>query len=269
MLQSMNRRSNASFTSDDFYKQAITLANKSQIPYLIGGAFAYYRYTGIYRDTKDLDLFVKPDDCLPLLQFYADQGFRTELTFPHWLGKVYCGDYFIDLIFSSGNGVATVDDEWFDHAEPGALWGVNTLLIPPAEMIWSKSFVMERERFDGADVAHILRFCGERLDWPRLLRRFDENWRVLLSHLVLYGYVYPHETNRVPAEVMEELTRRLSEEGRQPASKKPVCRGTMLSREQYLADIGPHGLHDARLAPGGFMSPGDIALWTEAIQRRD
>ena len=61
---------------------------------------------------------------------------------------------------------------------------VPVRLIPPEEMIWSKSFVRERERYDGADVAHVLRACADTLDWPRLVRRFDAHWRVLLHHLV-------------------------------------------------------------------------------------
>ena len=33
-------------------------------------------------------------------------------------------------------------------------------LCPPEEIIWSKSFIMERERFDGADINHLLRICA-------------------------------------------------------------------------------------------------------------
>ena len=33
------------------------------------------------------------------------------------------------------------------------------------ETLWSKAFVMERERYDGADVAHLILAHGERLDW--------------------------------------------------------------------------------------------------------
>jgi hypothetical protein len=60
---------------------------------------------------------------------------------------------------------------------------------------------MERERFDGADIAHILRCCVAEIDWPHLLRRFGPDWRVLLSHLVVFGYVYPGERARIPAAV--------------------------------------------------------------------
>ena len=50
---------------------------------------------------------------------------------------------------------------------------------------------MERERYDGADVAHIILAYGDRMDWRRLIDRFGRYWRVLLSHLVLYGFIYP------------------------------------------------------------------------------
>ena len=60
-------------------------------------------------------------------------------------------------------------------------------------MIWTKAFVMERERYDGGDVAHLLLKCSEQLDWHRLVSRFDSHWRVLLSHLILFGYIYPSE----------------------------------------------------------------------------
>ena len=77
-------------------------------------------------------------------------------------------------------------------------------------MIWSKAFIQERERFDGADVIHLLRETGPSLDWPRLLMRFGDHWRVLLSHLILFGFVYPDKRQNVPAWVMDELMRRLS-----------------------------------------------------------
>ena len=114
------------------------------------------------------------------------------------------------MIFSSGNGIAVVDDGWFEHATEREVLGVNVQVAPPEESIWSKSFVMERERYDGADVAHIILAHGERLDWRRLIDRFGAYWRVLLSHLVLFGFIYPSERSRVPAWVLEELMQRLS-----------------------------------------------------------
>ena len=130
----------------------------------------------------------------------ASDGIATDLTFPHWLGKAGQGRHFVDLLFGSGNGVCPVDGEWFAHARQMRMWRVPARLCPPEEMIWSKSFVQERERFDGADVLHLLRAQADALDWPRLLDRFGPHWEVLLSHLVLFGFVFPAERDRVPAD---------------------------------------------------------------------
>ncbi len=91
---------------------------------------------------------------------------------PHWLGKVYGIEAFIDVIFRSGNGVAEVDDGWFENAVPEQVFGMDVGLCPVEEILWSKGFVMERERFDGADMVHLLCARAEMLDWPRLLDRF-------------------------------------------------------------------------------------------------
>ena len=85
-------------------------------------------------------------------------------------------------------------------------------LCPPRRSLWSKAFVMERERFDGADVAHLIQALGPELDWDRLLRRFGPHWRVLLAHLVLFGFIYPSQRDRIPARVLHELTDRLRKE---------------------------------------------------------
>jgi hypothetical protein len=136
-------------------------------------------------------------------------------------------------------------------------------LCPVEEMIWSKAYVQERERFDGADVLHLFRELGPTLDWARLLMRFGMHWRVLLSHIVLFGFVYPDERHRIPSWVTEELTQRLASERTEPSNR--VCHGTLLSREQYLFDLIRLGYQDARLQPIGNMTREELAAWTEAI----
>jgi hypothetical protein len=249
-----------------FYRRALHLLEDSGIPFLVGGAYALQHYTGIVRHTKDFDVFVRPTDCRRVLDTFAAAGYRTELTFPHWLGKVYGGDDFVDVIFSSGNGVATVDDGWFKYAVDGEMFGERIKLCPAEEIIWSKGFVLARERYDGADINHLIRASGRDLDWRRLLARYGRHWRVLFSHLVLFGFVYPGEREAVPAWVLEELTGRLRRETGTPPPGKKVCQGTLISREQYLTDVEHWGYEDARLRPGGPMSPGDVQIWTDAIE---
>ena len=282
-----------------FYRHAMAVLEQAGISFLVGGAYAFARYTGIVRDTKDFDLFILPRDFDAALAALAAAGYPVERNFPHWLGKARGVDgSFVDLIFGSGNGLTAVDEGWFRHARRGEVLGVEVRLCPPEEMLWSKAFIMERERYDGADVAHLLHCCAEELDWQRLLARFGEHWRVLLSHLVLFGYIYPARpagsasaasathppgAARVPAAVTATLIGRLSRETFEPAagaegtagdtvngasraSADPLCRGTILSRAQYLSDIATHGYLDARLLPAGNLRPEQVEQWTAAIE---
>ena len=252
--------------SREFYRRVMHQLEEQSIPFLVGGAYAFERYTGIGRHTKDFDIFVHPRDVERALAVLAAAGCVTGLSFPHWLAKASCGDDVVDLIFSSGNGVALVDELWFRHGVPETVLDVPVNLIPPEEMIWSKSFVMERERYDGADVAHVLRACADTLDWPRLLARFDDHWRVLFHHLVLFGFIYPCERARIPAAVVRELVGRLDRELTRAADDR-ACRGTLISRAQYLVDLDRWGYTDPRLAPLGNMTPAERETWTAGIAK--
>jgi hypothetical protein len=253
----------------EFYRNTMTVLQDARVPFMVGGAYALAAYTGIVRHTKDFDIFLNPGDADRALRQLAQKGYRTELTFPHWLGKAFHGRGFVDLIYSSGNGVAEVDHEWFENAVPVDLLGLAVQVIPVEEMIWSKGFVMERERYDGADIIHLLRAQADGLDWRRLLRRYGPYWRVLLSHLVLFGFAYPGERNRVPGWVMEDLLRRLQNEMVRPPSQGHICQGSLISREQFLIDIDEWGYQDARLQPRGSMSEEDVDHWTAAIDKHD
>jgi hypothetical protein len=249
----------------DFYRHAMTLVREARVPYLVGGAYALERLTGIVRHTKDIDLFVRPRDTLAALSALSRAGYRTELVHPHWLGKAFSNGAFIDVIFRSGNALVEVDDEWFAYAIDDEVLGQAVRLCPIEEMIWSKAFVMERERFDGADIAHLIRARAEALDWERLVHRFGPHWRVLFTHLVLFGYVYPSERERIPAWVLSDLTERLARDEKRQAAHESLCQGPLLSRSQYLIDLEHWGYEDPRLLPRGRMTAEDIARWTDAI----
>jgi hypothetical protein len=248
-----------------FYRKVFTRLQEAEVPFVVGGAYALARYAGIERHTKDVDVFCRREDVPRAFEALEHAGCWTDLTFPHWLGKAGGADAVADLIFSSGNGLASVDDAWFEHACLDEVVGMPVLLCPAEEMIWQKSFIMERERFDGADVIHLIRARAEVLDWARMLRRFGEHRRVLFSHLVLFGYVYPGERLRIPRWVMQELIRELEVEQASTPEEERLCRGTFLSRAQYLSDVQRWGYRDMRIEPEGPMSAADIAHWTAAI----
>ncbi len=254
----------------DFYRRAMATLAAARVPFLVGGAYAFARYTGIARHTKDFDIFLRRADLDRALAGLAKSGLAVERPFPHWLAKARQDDLFVDLIYSSGNGIAEVDDTWFVHAPQGEVLGVPARLCPAEEMIWSKSFILERERFDGADVAHLLLRRGRELDWDRLLARFaGADARVLLSHLILFGYIYPGEPASIPRGVTERLLASLAPSAETADAAGKLCRGTILSRAQYLVDVEEWGYADARRCPLGRMSEAEIANWTRAAREEE
>jgi hypothetical protein len=250
--------------SHAFYRDVLELLTRAGVPFLIGGAFAFVHQTGIDKSTKDLDIFVRSVDVQRVIAACRQAGYDTDLVFSHWLAKIHSPSGFIDVIFGSGNGMAPVDDGWFEHGRPAELLGIQVQIAPVEETLWSKAYVMERERFDGADIMHILRERGSSLDWDRLLTRFGPHWPLLYTYLLFFHFVYPSEIATLPSSVLEDLSRRMGELRRAPQEER-VCQGTLVSRAQYLLDIGQYGYADARLAPRGGMSAEDAIFWTWAI----
>lgn len=260
----MQRADKSRADSKEFYRKGLQLLNDRNVSFLIGGAHAMALYTGIERETKDFDLYVRAQDIEEVLQIFQDEGYRVERSFPHWLAKVFAGEYLIDLIYRAGNGLCEVDDSWLDRSQVREVFGVTARVTAPEELIWMKAYIMERERYDGADIAHLLLSCADRIDWKHLLLRFGDDWRVLLTQLVLFGFIYPSERHRIPAAVLEQLCGKLSKEQIAPETDR-VCRGTLLSRAQYLIDVQERGFRDARLDARCQLTENDVRFWTANI----
>jgi hypothetical protein len=230
------------------------------LPFLVGGGHALERHLGIGRSVKDLDLFMRERDVPAALAHVGRRlGYRTEVTFPHWLAKIQRdGHDHIDVIWSSGNSACPVDDDCPPRA-PATVMGRRFSL--PGQRRSGPRLMMERERYDGADIAHLIH--AGRAD--RLAaRRFGQHWRVLLSHLILFGFVYPSERRRIPEPLMRRCLEILEQEMRQAPARR-ICRGPLTSRAQYLVDVQLWGYEDARLLPHGSMSEEDASIWTAAI----
>ncbi|GGH04115.1 hypothetical protein GCM10007415_45440 [Parapedobacter pyrenivorans] len=222
----------------DVYRNAVTLLRDCGCEFMIGGGFAISFYTGIHRDTKDLDIFCQPKDYPQLLKCFADNGYRVELTDSRWLAKVFKGDHFIDIIFDTVNGICRVDESWLDHAEEGDFFGVTAPFMAPEELIWCKSYVQNRERNDSADINHMFLKTGHRLDWERLLQHLDAHWHLLLAQLLIFQFVYPSDYRCiVPDWLFQELMKRASAQYELPPSVEKVCRGPLIDQTQYEVDI--------------------------------
>jgi len=221
-----------------FYREALQLLNECGEAYLLGGAFAIRHHTGIFRNTKDLDVFCKPSQYTRILKFFADKGYRVELTDSRWLAKVYKDDYFIDVIFNSVSNICTVDDSWYQHAVNANYEDIPVKIIAPEELVWCKSYVQNRERYDGADVNHLLLRCGKEMDWKRLFARLDQHWHLLLDKLILFQFTYPGDyRDIIPQWLFDELIKRAQEQYAIPASTEKVCLGPLIDNTQYRTDV--------------------------------
>ncbi|HSH45194.1 MAG TPA: hypothetical protein VK966_05035, partial [Longimicrobiales bacterium] len=104
-----------------------------------------------------------------------------------------------------------------------------------------------------------------KLNWDRLLKRVGSHWRLLLSQLHFFDYVYPDHRDRIPDAVRQELhgrvTRALAgEEDLERAGatvaleggtgeevpQGPLCRGTLLSLFSFAIDVNEWGFRDER-----------------------
>jgi len=251
-----------------FYRDVLETLRQAEIPFLISGGFALQHFTGISREVRDLDIFVLEKHIHAALEALAQSGYPTELTFSHWLGKVFNRERteYVDLIFSSGNGLCKVTESWFERAVSCEVFGMPVFLCAPEEMIWQKAFIMERERYDGADVAHLIRTQSDAIDWERLLGLFGEHWRVLLSHVILFEFIYPTERAKIPRSVKHRLIALLQTEFAESLDDEQVCQGPFLSRSQFRVDTEDWGYKDARL---NIMSAEEVAHWTDAAKDKE
>jgi hypothetical protein len=228
------------------YRRALSALNEASIPYVVAGAYAIYEHTGIYRQTKDLDLFVEPTYVLTAARALHDAGFVMRLEDLHWLAKAFSGDRFVDVIYGMGNSVAFIDDGWVKHSRAGVLAAQPVQIAPAEELIWHRLFISERHRHDMSDVVHLILCVGDSLDWERLLRRVGPAWPLLLAQLQTFSYVYPGYRSNVPAWVMEQLIEQARADIARDEEDADVTRGPLISRFSFAIDVREWGFSDPR-----------------------
>jgi hypothetical protein len=222
------------------FREVIALMERNLVPFAVSGAFALHRHTGIWRDTKDLDLFLPAAEVAPALQLLQNAGFLTDVPDPVWLAKARRGGFFVDLITGMSNAVVRVDRSWIERASRAQVFGLSARVLAPAELIASKIFVTRRERFDGADICHIIYGTRGRFDWERLLDLLGEHWQMLYWYLVLYHYVYPAEAGYIPDEIWEELQKRFKVELAYP-NRASNFRGSLIDENMFAIDTAEWG----------------------------
>jgi hypothetical protein len=225
------------------FREILTLFEKAHLPYAVAGAFALRQHTGISRFTKDLDIFLSAQAASAALACLQKRSFRCEVCDPVWLAKVHRDDYFVDLITGMSNAAIAVDDSWIARAHPAKVCGVDTRVLAPEELLASKLFVTRRERFDGADIAHIIFASRGKLRWERVLQIAGEHWELVLWSLTLFHYIYPAQSSYVPQSLWRDLLARFSEEVNSPKAEARF-RGSLIDDVMFAIDIDEWGMEN-------------------------
>lgn len=228
-----------------FYAAILEVLNNAGAPYLVGGSHAASIYTGVPPMTKDIDVFCLAGDYPRLLKAGIDAGYEAEVEDERWIAKLKRGPWFCDVIFGSANMVQPVTESWFTEQRTATFCGVRAPVVAATELIWSKTFIMDRQRFDGNAVAQLILRTHEQIDWPRLLAYMEQHWEVLLTHVLRFRYIYPSERARIPDWVLDELLTRLADQREMPRPGRRACRGRLFSRDDFQIDITEWGFADA------------------------
>jgi hypothetical protein len=201
-------------------------------------------HTGIFRSTKDLDVFLQPRDLKTALDAFSNAGYETEVRSRHWLAKTRENSYVLDLIFGFWNARLKIDDTWMDRSRSARFAGVKVPVISLEDLIASKAYVAARDRFDGSDIVHLIRSVKGKLDWRRVHHLMGEDYPLLLWHLLLYDYVYPGKGRHVHR-FMVRLFHKMRK--RWPESHPPsYFRGPLLDPVSYNVDMLETGYEDPR-----------------------
>lgn len=243
---------------EEIFRQSLRVLNEIGIPYAVGSAFARHVYTGIWRETKDLDVFVRPEDLKKALEALKGAGFETEVLVQHWLAKARKKKHVIDLIFGAGHGQFRVDDKFFHHSIRREIVDVETYLVPVEEMIAFAMFVNTRQRFDGSEVAHLIRSRQGKLDWKRLVERLGVHRQLLLWYLILFDYVYPGHSDYLPQQLMVELFEEMQERWSIPFYGETAFRGTLIDPFSFMVDIEDWEYQDIRDTEPLVTEEGDL-----------
>jgi hypothetical protein len=191
------------------YQRVAQEARKAGIPFAFGGAFATAVYTGELRNTKDFDFYILPEDREAMRQAIGRAGLTDHFDrLPYdrsWIYRGSLGDVLVDAIWAMANQRAVVDPLWLSRGPLVEIRGDQLRAIPIEELIWSKLYVLQRDRTDWGDVLNLIAAQTESVDWHHLLDRLGEDAPLLTAVLSLLAWLNPNRALRIPAPVWGRL----------------------------------------------------------------
>jgi len=191
------------------YSKAIDAVRSRGVPFMLGGGFALASFTGRWRDTKDIDFYIHPQDRDKVVEALARAGFKDyfpQLPYDRkWIYRSIQSEVIVDIIWSMANQRAQVDELWFQRAGTLNLRGQHLLLIPPEELLWCKLYILQRDHCDWGDVFNLIYAVGSKLDWSHLIWRLEDDLPLLRAVLQVYGWLCPTHVLELPGELWSTL----------------------------------------------------------------
>src|SRR5918994_1823627 len=191
------------------YREAIQQARALHIPFAFGGAFALAVYTGSLRNTKDFDFYVRPGDRDAMIRALTAAGLEDHYDrLPYdrsWIYRASRDDIIVDAIWAMANHRAAVDDVWLTRGPEVIIRGEPLRPISVEELIWTKLYVLQRERCDWGDVFNLLDAQARAVDWEYLLNRLGDDRALLAGALAVFGWLVPDRVDDVPSKVWNQL----------------------------------------------------------------
>lgn len=191
------------------FQSGVVALERADTPFLLHGAMALATYTGHWRNTKDIDVVVRPGDQPRAIEALQQAGFEdyfeTEAYDRSWIFRGLKSGVLFDLIWELPNHRVPIDDAWFARGELLCLRGQRYLAVPPEELIRVKLYVLQRERCDWVDVLNVLAGAVERIDWRWLVDRMGRDLPLLHAALAVFNWMSPGRARALPAWLRKQL----------------------------------------------------------------
>ncbi|HTL59944.1 MAG TPA: nucleotidyltransferase [Candidatus Limnocylindrales bacterium] len=193
------------------YARALKMMRAAGLDFMVGGGFAFAAYTGRWRDTKDIDLYVRPQDREKAINALHQAGFEDfydRLPYDrNWIYRGAQSDFIVDIIWSMANQRAHVDELWFKRAPKLTLRGERLSVIPLEELIWCKLYIIQRDRCDWTDIFNLLYARAGQIDWNHLNNRLEADQPLLRALLTVYGWLCPSAALALPRSLWRPFSR--------------------------------------------------------------
>jgi hypothetical protein len=185
------------------FKAGVDAFEADGIGYLLHGALALATYTGHWRNTKDVDVVIRPADRERAIAALRGAGFEDyfdrEGYDRSWIFRGIRDDVLFDVIWDLPNHRVAIDEEWFKRAQPLQLHGRSFSVVPAEELVRVKLYVLQRERCDWVDVLNVLAGAVGSIVWRWLVDRMGRDVALLQGALAVFNWLSPHRARTLPA----------------------------------------------------------------------